>query len=132
MVIDVRKLNAQKRYSGRLEFEYEADDTLIGMPFVSFANPVKVVADYELFEDDALELKGKIFFRLKGECSRCLTDTEQSFEGEIDALFEPFSNGEDYAYSGGKIDLTDALNDAIMANMPMTLSCGEACEGIKY
>ena len=132
MVIDVRRLNAQKNYSGRLEFEYEADASLIDVPFTEFDGTVKVQADYELFEDDALEMKGKIFYRLKGQCSRCLNDATQEVEGELDALFEPFEGGEDYSYQGGKIDLSDALNDAIMASMPRVLSCGEDCKGIKY
>ena len=42
MIIDVRKLNAQKRYSGSMEFDYSAPETLIEIPFVKFAAPVKV------------------------------------------------------------------------------------------
>ena len=58
MIIDVRKLNAGKRYSGKLEFEYSAPETLIDSPFVRFSAPVKVEAEYCLLEDDSLELKG--------------------------------------------------------------------------
>ncbi|MBQ5927040.1 MAG: DUF177 domain-containing protein [Clostridia bacterium] len=132
MVIDVRKLNAQKSYSGTLEFEYKADESLIDIPFVSFDGTVKVQAQYELYEDDAFEIKGKIFYRLKGQCSRCLSEAETEVEGDLDALFEPFDGGEDYAYSGGKIDLSDAIKDAVMASMPMVLSCGNECKGIEY
>ena len=132
MVIDVRQLNAQKRYTGTLEFSVEGESELIDIPFVEFASPVKIQADYELFQDDALELKGKISFWLKGQCSRCLKDTQTFVEGEIDALFEPFEGGEDYSYQNGKIDLTEAIREAVMASMPKVLSCGDACEGIKY
>ena len=132
MVIDVRKLNAQKSYSGTLEFEYEADESLIDIPFVSFDGAIKVQAEYELYEDDAFEIKGKIFYRLKGQCSRCLKDAQAEVEGDLDALFEPFEGGEDYAYSGGKINLADAIKDAVMASMPMVLSCGATCKGIEY
>jgi uncharacterized metal-binding protein YceD (DUF177 family) len=41
-------------------------------------------------------------------------------------------DAEDYSYQGGKIDLTDAINDAIMASMPRVLSCGESCKGIDH
>ena len=132
MVIDVRKLNAQKQYSGTLDFTVEGDKELIDIPFVEFATPVRIVADYELFSDDALELKGKISFRLKGQCSRCLKDAETFVEEEFSALFEPFEDAEDYSYQNGKIDLTEAIREAIMASMPKILSCGETCEGIKY
>lgn len=132
MIIDVRKLNAQKKYSGTLEFEYEAPENLIDIPFVKFSSPVKVEAEYELFEDDSLELRGKILYTLGGQCSRCLKETSERVEGELDAYFQPFKDGEDYAYSGGVIDLTNAVNDAIMSSMPRTLSCGENCQDIRY
>lgn len=132
MIIDVRKLNAGKKYSGRLDFEYSAPEELIDIPFVRFSAPVKVEAEYELFEDDSLELKGKVFYKLEGQCSRCLSEASQNVEGEIDAYFQPFEGGEDYAYSGGVIDLKDAINDAVMACMPRVLSCGEHCQGIRY
>ena len=132
MIIDVRKLNAQKKYSGRLEFEYEAPENLIDIPFVKFSSPVKVEAEYELFEDDSLELRGTILYTLEGQCSRSLKETSERVEGELDAYFQPFKGGEDYAYSGGVIDLTNAVNDAIMSSMPRTLSCGENCQDIRY
>lgn len=132
MIIDVRKLNAQKKYSGTLEFEYEAPENLIDIPFVRFSSPVKIEAEYELFEDDSLELRGKVLYTLEGQCSRCLKETSERVEGELDAYFQPFKGGEDYAYSGGVIDLTNAVNDAIMSSMPRTLSCGENCQDIRY
>ena len=132
MIIDVRKLNAPKKYSGTLEFEYEAPENLIDIPFVKFSSPVKVEAEYELFEDDSLELRGKILYTLEGQCSKCLKETSERVEGELDAYFQPFKDGEDYAYSGGVIDLTNAVNDAIMSSMPRTLSCGENCQDIRY
>ena len=93
MIIDVRKLNAQKKYSGTLEFEYEAPENLIDIPFVKFSSPVKVEAEYELFEDDSLELRGKILYTLGGQCSRCLKETSERVEGELDAYFQPLRAG---------------------------------------
>ena len=132
MIIDIRKLNAQKKYSGELVFEYEPSKTLIDIPFVKFSSPAKIEAEYELFEDDSLELKGKISFRIAGQCSRCLKETSMLVEGEIDAYFEPRKDSEDYSYSNGKIDLREMLEDAIMASMPYVLLCDENCEGIRY
>ena len=132
MIIDVRKLNAQKKYTGSMEFDYSAPQELIEIPFVKFASPVKVRFDYELFEDDSLEIRGTVSYRLEGQCSRCLKDAAKDMEGEIDAYFQPFKNGEDYSYSGGVIDLTQAINEAVMASMPFTLSCGDDCHGIAF
>ena len=88
MNIDIRKLNAQKKYSGCMEFEYVAPETLIEIPFVKFVGPVKIVFDYELYEDDSLEIRGTVSYRLEGQCSRCLKDASQEVVGELNAYFE--------------------------------------------
>ena len=52
MIIDVRKLNAQKLYRGSMEFTYSAPEDLIAIPYVKFSAPVQIKFDYELYEDD--------------------------------------------------------------------------------
>ena len=132
MIIDIRKLNAQKKYSGSMEFEYSAPETLIEIPFVKFSAPVKVAFEYELYEDDSLEIRGTVSYRLEGQCSRCLKDAFAEIVGELDAYFEPRKDYEDYGYTNGVVDLTKAVEDAVMASMPFTLSCGEDCEALSY
>jgi uncharacterized metal-binding protein YceD (DUF177 family) len=132
MIIDVRKLNAQKKYVGDMNFEYSAPDTLIDIPLVKFATPVRVDFEYELFEDDSLEIRGTVSYRLIGQCSRCLKEASMEIEGELDAYFQPFKDCEDYSYTNGKIDLTQAVNEAIMASLPFLLSCGEKCVSLSY
>ena len=132
MIIDIRKLNAQKLYSGHMEFEYFAPESLIEIPFVHFVAPVKVSFEYDLYEDDSLEIRGTVSFKLEGQCSRCLKESSTEVEGELDAYFEPRKDYEDYGYTNGMVDLTKAVEDAIMACMPFSLSCGDACEGIRY
>ena len=132
MIIDIRKLNAQKQYTGEMEFEYSAPETLIAIPFVQFASPVKVAFAYELYEDDSLEIRGTVTYRLEGQCSRCLNPATMEVQGELDAYFEARSDFEDYGYTNGKVDVTKAVEDAIMLSMPFSLSCGEDCKGISY
>ena len=132
MVIDIRKLNAQKKYSGNMEFEYSAPETLIEIPFVKFVGPVKVAFEYDLYEDDSFEIRGTVRYVLTGQCSRCLKDAITAVEGELDAYFQPVKDCEDYSYSNGIVDLTRAVDDAIMASMPFSISCGDDCEEISY
>lgn len=132
MIIDIRKLNAQKKYAGSMEFSYTAPDALIDIPLVKFAAPVKIEFDYELYEDDSLEIRGTVSFRLEGQCSRCLKAASTDVEGEIDAYFQPIKDCEDYSYTNGIVDITKAVDDAIMASMPFLLSCGDDCKGLEY
>ena len=132
MIIDIRKLNAQKKYSGSMEFEYPAPEALIEIPFVKFVGPVKIAFEYDLYEDDSLEIRGTVAYKLEGQCSRCLKAAAQEVEGEIDASFEPRKDYEDYGYTNGVVDLKKAVEDAIMASMPFSISCGDDCEAISY
>lgn len=132
MIIDVRKLNSQKLYSGHMEFDYSAPELLIEIPFVKFQGPVKVRFDYELYEDNSLEIRGTVCYRLEGQCSRCLKDATQEVEGELNAYFEMRKDYEDYGYTNGVIHLEQAVEDAIVASMPFVLLCKEDCEGISY
>ncbi len=132
MIIDVRKLNAQKKYFGSMEFEYSAPENLIEIPLVKFASLVKVVFEYDLYEDDSLEIKGTVSYKLEGQCSRCLKEAKADVVGELDAYFQPCKDYEDYGYANGVIDLKKAVDDAIMASMPFSISCGEDCKEISY
>lgn len=131
MIIDIRKLNAQKKYSGEMQFSYSAPETLIPIPFTKFEAPVKIQFSYDLYDDDAFEIRGTVTYKLIGQCSRCLEDASADVVGELVALFEPCKDCEDYSYENGRVDLTDALNDAIMASMPFALSCGDTCKAIE-
>jgi uncharacterized metal-binding protein YceD (DUF177 family) len=132
MIIDVRKLNAQKKYVGTMQFEYSASDDMIEIPLVTFNSPVSVCFDYEIFEDDSVEIRGTISYKLKGQCSRCLKETQAEISGELDAYFQPVKDSEDYSYSNGIVDLTQAVNDAIMLSMPYLLACEEECQALTY
>lgn len=132
MIIDIRKLNAQKKYVGSMELEYSAPEALIEIPYVKFSAPVKISFDYEIFEDDSVEIRGTVSYRLEGQCSRCLKAASQEVVGELDALFECKKDFSDYGYTNGVLNLTKAVEDAIMASMPFSVSCGEDCEGISY
>ena len=132
MIIDIRKLNAQKKYSGEMQFEYLAPEDLISVPFTKFTGPVTVRFSYDLYDDDAFEIRGTVSYVLVGQCSRCLNDASACVEEELHALFEPVKDSEDYSYANGKVDLTDAVNDAIMASMPFALSCGDNCKAIEF
>ena len=132
MIIDVRKLNATKQYTGEMEFSYSAPETLIDIPYVQFASPVQIRFSYELYEDNAIQLNGTVSYQLEGKCSRCLKAAKASIVGELDALFEPKKDGEDYSYSNGIVDLKKAVDEAIMASMPFLLSCGDDCVSLSY
>lgn len=127
--IDVSRARALGKRSGNLSVEYPADDALIDVPFVAFSSPVSVAAHYEISEDGKAAVAGTVRFKLKGLCSRCMKEAEHEFLGEIDALFIPNGeNGEDYAYTNGRITLDEAVRDAVAFALPSSFLCGDDCE----
>ena len=126
--IDVRRCVARKCYEGELIFSFDAEDGLLDIPLVTFASPVTARLTYEIFEDDAVEVKGTVSFTLRGACSRCLAPAEQTFTRDTEALFLPAEPlGEEYGYTGGIVDLAEFLRDTVAFALPPRLLC-KACE----
>ena len=135
MMIDVRKCNAEGKYTGTLDFEFEGDASLIDIPFVSFSTPVHAVLDYEIFEDNSVEVKGELSFTLGGACSRCLKPTKEHIVSEAEALFVPKggkAEEEDYTYRNGIVDLGEFLRDTVLFALPSALFCAEGCSAPEY
>ena len=135
MMIDVRKCNAEGKYTGTLDFEFEGDTSLIDIPFVSFSTPVHAVLDYEIFEDNSVEVKGELSFTLEGACSRCLKPTKEHVLTEAEALFVPKggkAEEEDYTYRNGIVDLGEFLRDTVLFALPSALFCAEGCSAPEY
>ena len=134
-MIDVRKCNAEGKYTGTLDFEFEGDASLIDIPFVSFSTPVHAVLDYEIFEDNSVEVKGELSFTLEGACSRCLKPTKEHVLTEAEALFVPKggkTEEEDYTYRNGIVDLGEFLRDTVLFALPSALFCAEGCSAPEY
>ena len=135
MMIDVRKCNAEGKYTGTLDFEFEGDASLIDIPFVSFSTPVHAVLDYEIFEDNSVEVKGELSFTLEGACSRCLKPTKEHVLTEAEALFVPKggkAEEEDYTYRNGIVDLGEFLRDTVLFALPSGLFCAGGCSAPGY
>lgn len=133
MIIDVRRLNTSRKYTGDLHFEVPAKQELVTLPMAEMISPITVDAEYDIYDDDSVELTGRARYLLRGACSRCLKPLEREIEIEWNPLFvkgEP--QDEEYSYENGSIDPTESVYDAVMLNMPYTLLCEEGCEGIAY
>ena len=133
MVIDIRKLNAELRYEGELHFTLPPDNGLVTVPLAQMASGIEANGVYRLYEDDTLEVRGKVRFLLRGACSRCLQPAEQWLEAEWDPVFvrgEP--EEEEYSYERDTVDLGQSVKDAVLLGMPHVLLCKENCEGIAY
>lgn len=129
MEIEVRKLSALKKYTGSFRFDYQPENLEL-VPLSKIDGVVTVSGDYEIFDDDSVEVRLCVEYVLKGQCSYCLESAEKRITYETDVLFVNGDDGDNYYYDGVKINLKTAVDDAILISQPSLLLCREDCKGI--
>ncbi len=132
MIIEIKKLLAKAQYNGEFSFEYEAPQTLVSVPLCRFDGAVKVFGSYEIYDDDSVGIDLHLAYLLKGQCSYCLEDAQKQVEYSSEILFVTDKDDcDNYVYDGHNIDLTKAVDDALLLSQPGVLLCKEGCQGIK-
>ncbi len=130
MELEIKKLNALRKYLGEFSFDYIPPENLNLVPLCKISGAVKVFGEYEIFDDDSVEIKLTIGYCLKGQCSYCLIDAEQKIEFTSEILYLTEKDDDNYYYDGNKLDLKSAVDDAILISQPNVLLCKEDCKGI--
>lgn len=130
MKIQVRKLSALKKYVGSFAFEYEPPENLCLIPLCKISGKVRVSGNYEIYDDDSVGIDYTVSYLVVGQCSYCLNDAEKRIEKSFEVLFVTGDDSENYRYDGNNIDLTTAVNDAILFSQPHLLLCRDDCAGI--
>lgn len=129
MEIEVKKLNALKKYTGSIEFGYVPPEDICIVPLCKVEN-VKVNGEYEIYEDGAVGVRLTVNYKLSGQCSYCLELSEKDVSFTTDILFVTEKDDENYYYDGNKIVLNSAVDDAILISQPNVLLCRQDCKGI--
>ena len=130
MEIEVKKLNALKKYTVNFQFEYLPENNLCLVPLSEISGAVKVSGEYEIYDDDCVGVRLTVSYRISGQCSYCLKAAQKLTEFTSDILFVPEHDGDNYFYDGIRINLKTAVDDAILISQPSVLLCKEDCTGI--
>lgn len=129
MKIEVRKLNALKKYEGEFAFDCDPFENLCLLPFCGLSD-IKVSGRYEIYEDNEVLVVFTVKYRLSGKCSYCLEPAEKEINFESEVLFVPRADDDNYQYDGITINLEPAVKDAILISQPSVLLCRDDCTGI--
>lgn len=132
MKIDIGKMKRTGKTEEEFSFEFQPDPNLITLPNASFDGLSIVEGKIYLTDGADVFVEGEIKWTLTGECSRCLEKATATFDIPFKEDFTPDGKEGTYQYKTGIIDLTKAVEDNIIMNMPMKLLCREDCEGITY
>ncbi len=129
MLIDLKKLWQKGKEEESFYFEYNPETELIDIPSAEIVLPIKVVGKVTLTGRHSAFIEGEISFKVKGECTRCLTETEKDFAIEFSEGVS--DDGEDaYPLKNDTVDLSKIVDDKIIISMPVTLLCKEDCKGL--
>ena len=131
MILEIKKLMARGSYTGDFSFGYQPPQDFNLLPLCRIENGVKVEGSYEIFEDGEVEVTLKISYKLVGQCSYCLADAEKQIEYETEPLLfvTDKDDCDNYVYDGNRLDLSQAVADALLFSQPKVLLCDSGCKG---
>ncbi|MEN9343079.1 MAG: hypothetical protein RIR24_666 [Actinomycetota bacterium] len=115
--------------------EYKLDLT-IPAPLGNAVTAIKAgdVIDLDLRLESVHEgilATGEVFGDAEGECSRCLEPLTVPVEVDFQELFAySLTNEDDFVVQEEKINLEQAILDAVVLNLPFKPICSETCLGL--
>ena len=95
--------------------------TVFGTEGITFTAHVE---DGILMDADGMEVR----FALEGACTRCLRPAQKTYTAAFAEEFSSAGEEDAYPYRSDKVDLTKAIDDLLILEMPLTFVCGEGCK----
>ncbi len=129
MILDLRKLKRSGKDSEDFFFCYTPEQELIELPDAQIAEPITINGTVYLTGEHSAIVEGEVNYVIKGECTRCLENTQKTYLLEFNESVEE-NNLDGYSVKNDTIDLTKIVDDLIMINSPITFLCDEDCKGI--
>ncbi len=130
MNIDVRKLKYSGLTSTEFDFKYTPQNNILEFLNSAFSDQINVYGSLELHTDEVYVYL-TVECTIVGECARCLERAEYKFLESAEVKFVRQNAGEfDYLYKSGIVDLTVAVDDVILTNLPTSILCKEDCKGL--
>ncbi len=129
MKIDLKNLRNSGKSESSFCFEYSPEFDLIEIPSATLALPVMVTGTVTLTDKHSCYIDGEVCFSIKGECTRCLTQTTNSYLVKFQVSAEQ-NNNEGYSVVNDTVDLSKIVDDEIILGTPVEFLCDEDCKGI--
>jgi uncharacterized protein len=129
MILDLKKLKRSGKDTSEFFFEYLPQDQIIDIPNVDLSGAVKVSGSVTLTGDHSAYIEGEVVFTLKGDCTRCLAETEKEYFVEF-AEAVSSDDTEGYPVKNDTVDLSKIVDDPVAMNLPVSFLCKEDCRGL--
>ena len=94
---------------------------------------IRVEGEYLCTGDNRVSLKAEVTATADTRCSRCLEPVSIPVKANVDALFDRQPDPEDpdlYSFEASTVELTDAVRDALLLELPLRILCSDDCKGL--
>ena len=94
---------------------------------------VRVEGEYLCTGDNRISVKAEVSAQADTRCSRCLEPVRVPVRATVDAVYDRQPDPEDpdlYSFEASTVELTDAVRDALLLELPMRVLCKEDCKGL--
>ena len=82
---------------------------------------------------DTVGFEGEADATVTTRCARCRDEIVRPLHAQVDAVYSRVPDPEDpdlYSFEAYTVDLTDAIRDALVLELPMRFLCSEDCKGL--
>ena len=129
MLLDLRKIKRSGKEQSDFFFLYSPEAELVDIPSAKIYGEVKVSGSLTLTGEHSCIVDGEVCFTIKGECTRCLKETENVYVVSFSEGLEADNPG-GYSLINDTVDLRAIVNDIIAMNVPVSFLCDENCKGL--
>jgi len=94
---------------------------------------INVSGEYFCTGDDRISLRAEVEATVHSRCSRCLEPVQELLSAGIDALYAKQPDPDDpdlYVFEAHRLELEDAVKDALLLAMPLQFFCKADCKGL--
>ena len=117
---------------------YSFDEGVTLEPMEVLSDPVafreiRVTGEFLCPGNNRVSLTGEVTAVADTRCSRCLEPVRLPMKVALDATFDREPDPDDpdlYSFEASTIELTDAVRDALLLELPMRVLCSEDCRGL--
>ncbi|NLK89715.1 MAG: DUF177 domain-containing protein, partial [Clostridiaceae bacterium] len=118
-----------------IEIESQPEDFDLSSLGYHLVRPLSFRGRLQNTEDGVLVLEGQVAATYEGECARCLRPVRRSLELAVFERYRPAGKAAaddepGYSYSGGHVDISQAVRDNLLPVLPSRLICRESCRGL--
>ncbi|NLG36603.1 MAG: DUF177 domain-containing protein [Clostridiales bacterium] len=132
MRLDISRLLKEPGSSMPFEFRETLENLNLGGERMDFDEPVHVQGVCQ-YTGKSFLTEGSIKARYTATCSRCTADMHASLDIPFQAVYTRGARdegSESYPLEGNVIELTSAVADELLLNIPMRHLCSPDCQGL--